>query len=621
MSKRATQRKKNQASTPETIVQKTTAQTKKGNGNRQVTQERFITQHKPALIVLAVLAILLYVKSVSFQYVLDDGLLITQNAYTQKGISGIGDIFSNESFKGYFTEDELVEGGRYRPLSIASFAVEHSLFGQKPAISHFINVLLYALSALLLFRVLHFMFGAFKARDQKWYFTIPFVATALFLVHPLHIEVVANIKGRDEIFAFLAECGVLYYTFRYLADEKSKYLLYSFLCYFLGILSKEGVITFLAVIPVTAYFFSNSSTLTKVKLTMPLLAGTVIYLVMRYAALGYLNSGVEVTNLMNNPFYGLSFGDKTATIFYTLLLYLKLLVFPHPLTHDYYPYHIPVMHWNDVWPVISLVVYTALFIVAVKGWQRKSVPAYSILFYLLTLSIVSNLFVSIGTFMNERFLYHASLGFCIAVAWLLVNKMSVNATMRKAALAIFMVMSLGFIVKVQDRLPDWKDQAALDQSAIKVSFNSARANHFYGRQIWDSVYLKLPPTALPAQRIAVLDSMKPYFYKALTILPDYYNANAMKAGIAAEYHKLDQNYAALIKVFEEVNRTGIYEKFLVDYLRYLNQVVGNRTDATMLDAFYGRMIAFYDSTKKNTNLPGDYRALQTEIRTRLTQLP
>src|SRR5678816_2407002 len=104
---------------------------------------------------------------------------------------------------------------------------------------------------------------------------------------------------------------------------------------------------------------------------------------------------------MNNPFYGMSFGEKMATVFYTLLLYLKLLVYPHPLTHDYYPYHIHMMHWTDWAPILSLLLHSVFIVVMVKGWKKKTTWSYSIAFYLVTLSIVSNLVISVGTFMNE----------------------------------------------------------------------------------------------------------------------------------------------------------------------------------------------------------------------------
>ena len=619
MSKKYRQKIKTKNTT--TQVRSTGVKTQPSSRKRPSTKN-FFSENWRQLSIISLLALVLYVESVSFSYVLDDSILIAENKFTQKGIKGVGDIFSYESFKGYFGDQkEMVEGGRYRPLSIATFAVEKSLFGKNPAAGHLINVLLYALTGIFLYRVLLFMFPpGSTGKEKKWYFSIPFITVILFIAHPLHVEVVGNIKGRDEIFALLGELGVLFFTFRYLENKRLKYLVYSFLCFFLGILSKEGVITFLAIVPITAYFFTNSSAGDKIKISLPLLAASFIYLVIRYNVLGFLFSGAEITNLMNNPFYGMSFGEKTATIFYTLLLYLKLLVFPHPLTHDYYPYHIPIMNWTDWAPLLSLVLYVSLIVIAVRGWKKKTIPSYAILFYLITLSIVSNLFISIGTFMNERFVYHASLGFCIAVAWLLVEKLNFNLIARRIALAVFILGTIGLSAKTLVRLPDWKTVESLDRSALKVSPNSARANHFFGILIWGKNYLTLPANAEPARRKAVLDSLKPYFDKALQILPSYNSANSMKAGVAAEYHKLDNNYPALIKAFEEVNLTGTYEKFILEYLHYVNKRVNNLKDAKLLEAFYKRMISYYDITFKNTNLPPEYRSLLKEIQERMVNM-
>ena len=94
----------------------------------------------------------------------------------------------------------------------------------------------------------------------------------------------------------------------------------------------------------------------------------------------------------------------------------------------------------------------------------------------------------------------------------------------------------------------------------------------------------------------------------------------MKAGMAAEYHKLDHNYAELIKAFEEVNRTKTYEKFVLVYLNYANKTVNNLNDAKLLAAFYVRMIDYYNEVYKNTTLPSDYRVLLKEIQDRMPSL-
>jgi protein O-mannosyl-transferase len=574
-------------------------------------------EHRIPLLILALLAFVLYIKTTGFEYALDDKMVLVDNKFTQEGFDGIADIFRYESFRGYFgTQTELLEGDRYRPLSIASFAAEKEFFGAKPAISHFFNVLLYVITGLVLYRVLVFMFPVISSNNTRWYFSIPFIATALYIVHPLHVEVVANIKGRDEILAMLGEMGTLFFSFKWLANKKTRYLFFSFISFFAAILSKEGAITFLAVVPLTVHFFSKASLGEKLKVTVPVLAGTILYLMMRVNAIGYLTDDKVVTDLMNNPFYGMSFGDRTATIFYTLLLYLKLLIFPDVLTHDYYPYQIPVMSWSQWQPILSLLIHAAMAFIIIKGWKKRSSLAYSFAFYIITLSIVSNLLVSVGIFMNERFVYHASLGFCIAAAlglnYLFQNK---KRALRYTAVAVFILMLAGYSVRTVLRLPAWKNDESLDKSAIKNSPNSARANCFYGISIWQKVYLNIPQGDIQ-RRITVLDSMSKYFDKSIAILPDYKAAQTMRAGVAGEYHKIRNDYGELIRVFEGINESGVIEPFVVNYLNYVNGLVGSHAEAEKLAAFYERMVQLYSSRYPNGTQAEAYRSLKRGLEAR-----
>jgi len=83
---------------------------------------------------------------------------------------------------------------------------------------------------------------------------------------------------------------------------------------------------------------------------------------------------------MNQPFVEMTTAEKYATIVYTLGWYIKLLFIPHPLTHDYYPYHVPKMHWSDAGVLISLVVYFTMTVWAIYQVRRRNIYAYSIFF-------------------------------------------------------------------------------------------------------------------------------------------------------------------------------------------------------------------------------------------------
>ncbi len=582
------------------------------------------SKHRLPLFIVGILAFGLYASSLRFGYVLDDAMVVEKNQFVQKGFSGIGDIFRFESFRGYFGEQkQLLEGDRYRPFSLATFAIEIGLFGRgNTFLGHFINLLLYALTALLLYRVLLFMFpneeeGVPQPQTSNFklqtFLSIPFLATALFIVHPLHVEVVANIKGRDEILALMGELATLYFTFKYFNDNKSKYLIGSFVAILIAMLSKESAITFLAIVPLTAHFFTKATTGEKIKITIPIIAATFLYLIMRVNAIGYLLDSKDLPDLMNNPFYGMTMSDRLATISYTLLLYLKLHIFPHPLTHDYYPFQIPRLTWSDWRALLGLGLHIGLVAVILRGWKNRTIWSYASAFYLVTLSIVSNVFVSVGTFMNERFVYHASIAFCIAVAYFLTRKFVPKAV----TVSIATLLILAFSIRTVIRVPDWKNGTTLNTSAMIYSPNSARANCFYGVSLWEEKYLKLPKDATNEQRIALLNEMKPYFDKSLRIVPNYGSALKMWVAIAAEYHKIDGNLDNLLAAFERMNRSLVYEPFILQYLDYVNGRVLTRVDGEKLLRFYTAEQAFFKEKMPNSIMPSEYQKLIDAINRRL----
>lgn len=551
---------------------------------RFIFEDSFWKSYKWGILLLFILSVAIYYQATSFEFVLDDKIVLQENKYVQEGISGVGKILSTESFQGYFGEQkDLVLGARYRPLSLVTFAIEQEIFGQDSYVSHLINILFYGLSILLLLRTFSLIFPLKDGQSPFW--SIPFIAALLFALHPLHVEVVANVKGRDEIMTMMGAFGALYFSFRYLRDEKWIWILLSSVSYFLGLLSKENAITFLAVIPATLYFFTKASLRQHLKVLLPLVVVTFIYLVIRYQVIGYfLSSGKEITGLMNNPFVEMNFSERMATIFYTLGIYLKLLFFPHPLTHDYYPYHIPIMNWGKAGSLISLIIYLGLGAVALMGIKKKWLVSYLIIFYIATLSVVSNLLFPVGTFMNERFVFISSISFCILVAWFLIEKLPTYSkknmkTLSIVGMAVAGLYVAGFTWKTLDRLPAWENGFELNSAAIKVSENSARANVFMGTAYFNRYREETDPQV----KDSLLKLSEPFIDKALLIHPPYTDALTMKSGIAAERFQVDRDLDKLLEAFFLVGKHRPNHTFLIQYLEYLGK---NRSYDSKMEQFY-----------------------------------
>ncbi|MFZ1702953.1 MAG: hypothetical protein WAT79_01330 [Saprospiraceae bacterium] len=525
---------------------------------------------KNYLLAIALFAItfLLYFQSIPYGYVLDDLIVIEENNFTKKGFSGIKDLMTTESMTGYFGEQKnLVQGNRYRPLSLVTFAMEYEYHqALQPDTSHFINILLYALTGILLFMVLHLLF---PTAGRSIWLGIPFIASLIFLIHPIHVEAVANIKGRDEIMALLFSLVALYGGLRFMDNQQKKWSVFAGIMLFLGLMSKENAITFLAVIPFTVYFFSKNTMRGLGSLMVMLIGFTIAYLWIRFSFSGVPKLTEVSKDIMNNPFLGMTSAEKFSTIFYTFGKYIQLLFFPHPLTHDYYPYAIPKVNFSSIYAVGSMFLYGYMAYYMVKNFAKKTIPAYSILYYFITLSIVSNIVINLGTFMNDRFIFMASIGFCLFLAYILLEKLpSLHAKYGKiTGWSLLLVFVLFYSYKTYSRIPDWQNALTLNQSAIKVSSNSARANSFMATALYND-YKAKEKSSIP-DKLAILKEALPYAQKACEILPEYYNGNIMEAGIIGEIFRLEGDMPSFIKNIRGVMLRRPDLPYLKDYSEYV----------------------------------------------------
>lgn len=557
------------------------------------------------IIVLAAMSFVLYHACIPFGYVLDDLMVITENNFTKKGISGIKDILTTESFTGYFGEQKnLVMGNRYRPLSIVTFAIEYELAGGlNPKLSHIINIFLYFISGLLLMQVLTMLFRNYK--NEKWWLAIPFLAAVFFIAHPIHTEAVANIKGRDEIMSVIFSLLALYGALRYMDSDKMKWVIFTAGSFFLGLLSKENAITFLAVIPLSIYFFSQTNWGRMGKLMSALGVTTVAYLILRFNTAGVPDFNQQINDLMNNPFLGMTSAEKAGTILYTLGKYVMLMIFPHPLSHDYYPYAIPKVTILNIWSFASLVLYVFMMYYALRHLAKKSVIAFCILVYLATLSITSNIVINVGTFMNERFIYMASIAFCILLAYLISEKIPELLKNRSVLIASLVTGGIltGYSVKTLLRVPVWEDALSLNQSAVVASPNSARANSFMSTALFE----KFKVTQDVNEKKQLLSESGKYAAKAIEILPDYSNANLMMIGVVAENYKLDYDIDAYTRDMKPniLRRPDI--AFIKDFSDWINS---RGQDSQKLFAFYNdvgtQLLQFSDFRRRYAQMYLEY---------------
>ncbi|MDA3866617.1 MAG: tetratricopeptide repeat protein [Salinivirgaceae bacterium] len=471
---------------------------------------QIIKKHAPLW--LFAIAFLVYANTLQNEYALDDAIVITQNSFVKKGLSGIDDIFTTESFTGFFGFDkQLVAGGRYRPLSLATFAVEYEFFGKQPFISHLINVILFALIVLLIYQIL--------SRLGVLPYQLAFLIALLYALHPIHTEAVANIKGRDELLAFLLILGAVY-RLLIVKSRKIINLLGAGALLFLAMLSKEHAIAFVALIPLGMYYLRYKSSEIFQVFGVLLLFGMVFFSI-RF----YVLDGVQITessSLMNNPFINMSGTERYATILLTWLWYLQLLIFPHPLTYDYYPYHVPVANFTENLPWLGLVVVLVLLFFAIRSLINRRFYGFWIWFFIGSFLLMSNLFISIGTFMNERFLFIPSLSFCVFIGFG-IHYLLINQKLKQYGFGLLAVFMLGYSVKTISRNTIWKNDFTLFTHDVKISQNSAKGNCVAGGQYYE----KAVAANNEQEKQMLLQKARGYLKKSLSIHPTYNDAHLL----------------------------------------------------------------------------------------------
>ncbi len=188
-------------------------------------------------IFLFVSAIALYTNTLKNSFAIDDEEVILKNSYVQKGFAGIPAILATPHLHGYST----LPNETYRPLSLVFFAIEHQFFGLQPFIGHLMNILFFGLCVVVLFQFLIRLCGKEKIQ-------IALIASLIFCVHPIHTEVVANIKSFDSLLCFFFAIISLILFDEYSKASANKFLFLSAIAMFLSLISKEDSITFIFIV-------------------------------------------------------------------------------------------------------------------------------------------------------------------------------------------------------------------------------------------------------------------------------------------------------------------------------------------------------------------------------------
>ena len=482
----------------------------------------------PAVALLGILTLLVYLNSLPNEFVFDDlGLIVKKGS--------IRDLWNLPGLLGVYG------GGAYRPLRTVSHALDFALFGLNPAGYRTVNIALHIVNSGLVFS----LFRTLLRNPRP-----ALLAAILFAVHPIQTESVAYISGRrDLLFTLFYLLGFAWYV-RYRETDQPRYLVLTGAGYLLSLLSKEMGIT----LPVLCAGYDIIRSMPAEKAAGPATTWRALAEGVRAALyrnrLLYAGAGGGLLALVvyyvfrANPsrqheMYGGGLWPTLLTGARILVHYLKLIVFPATLNADYSYNAFPVSHAITEPPVIF-----ALIILGATWWGIYRLlsldrwAAFGGLWFFITLLPVSQI-IPHHEMLAEHYLYLPSAGLFLTAGVLLERALAADRrTIAVGTAFALVVAALGIRAAIRNR--DWHNSETLWTKTVQTAPESARAHTNLGevalgkgrfQQAYQEFRTALeikPDDAINHDNLAVVllrygqfDEAEQHLRRSLEIWPDY----------------------------------------------------------------------------------------------------
>ncbi len=444
---------------------------------------------------------------------MDDDFVMYKNTQIQKGIKAIPEIFTTSYVVGQKSSYE------YRPLVKVLYAIEFQIFGENTKANHAICILLYA------FLVSYMFYIMLKLLPQYHYFFSLIVCT-LFLVHPLHSEVVMSLKNLDVILSFMFSLFALNFYLKYIEKNKWYYVVFGLISILLAFMSKRDSIPFLILIPITLWFFTNANKKQLLVVFSSLLISTFGFVKM--AAMLVQNKPNRNPLFWENPLYfETKFWERIPQGMHSIYFYIKMFLIPHPLI-SYYGYNqVPLMNWKSVLVWIMIILLIAVIYYVAKNIKTKNIEVYGIIFFLISISMFTNIVIPVVGIVAERFVFIASFGLCIVFTWGIFkifksrfdNLASPISSFKLGVYSTVIIIGLIFSVKTFSRNAAWYDSYTLYETDVKTATQSA---HTYSLLAAGAVQkIKETQNISPQEKQRLANVALKNYKESLRVYPDY----------------------------------------------------------------------------------------------------
>jgi len=469
------------------------------------------------------LACIPYIRGLNYPLLHDDFPAVLNNPLITKGFNLTKPFVTNVwgGRQGYY-------GIHYRPLWVLGVSSTYHFISDKVWVHRMINILMYALCAMLITLILVRLRVPLPASG---------LAGALFAIQAVHTESVMFITNRQEI-----QASLFILLAMYLAIKNANLLVQSIL-FILALFSKESAVVYPVVYLILMWGIHKAPLKKLIKHGAVLIFITIGFIFIRKAALGYWTSGT--LSFLDNPLINSGPLERVLSVFGLFWQAISLMILPSGLSLDY---------GFNAWPEVAsltdprfiggfiMALLTAIFIYfGLRNKDNKSVKisALFILMFLVSYGLFSNSVFLNTIIFAERNLYLPSAFFIIGIfAFPLRRKIAIPTA------AIVVLLIAGNFAIAMDRVGDYRDPIHLYASSLAARPNSPRLEidlalglGAIGRQDLAIRHIKKALTIDPLMPAAYnnlgaiyykngeLRKAIPYFIRAVVIGPGSYRFN------------------------------------------------------------------------------------------------
>src|SRR4029079_1922216 len=357
-------------------------------------------------IAVALIALVVTASALRNGFALDDVHIIVENARVHT-LDSFWRLFGQT----YWPPEE--GASLYRPLTMLAFALHWTVGSGSPLVFHVFSSVLFAATCVAFYLLV----------DELTTPATALIAGALFAVHPVHVEVFANVVGQAEMWVgllvFIATRQ--YVRARRRGDLRPVDIASISFMYIAACLFKEHAIVLPAILAAADVLFLGHSehftqrTMKLIPLVGALVITAVVFVVIRTVVTGGFRAGGS-----NELFRGQSFAARLLTMLTVIVEWVRLFFWPADLSADYsFPRtRIATELSADMLP--GLLVLIGLAVVGCRVRKTNPVITFALAWVVITLAIPSNLFIVTGFVLAERTLFLASAGVLMMVAMALV---------------------------------------------------------------------------------------------------------------------------------------------------------------------------------------------------------